>query len=174
MPRWANDISHAYRYFTSGKETNRAGNAIVRFDPNDTEQMGEIIMRGLGFQPRRATEEWERRQAIKESGDYWDIRREILMRQFGEVVKNKGTQEEKDRVISGIKKFNDEVRNTPNRMKAISGDALKESMMQKLKIQQKEEAGIPREKSNIPIARDVEKYYPRGWPKGMVGAKPVQ
>jgi hypothetical protein len=43
-----------------------------------------------------------------------------------------------------------------------------------MRVQAKQEAGIPVEKSNIPIKQALEPYYPRGWAPSQVGAKPVQ
>lgn len=172
MPHWAGAISHAYRWYTEGRETNAAGNTIVRFNPQDTEHMMEILARGLGFQPRRYTEELARIQAIKEQGDFWDLRHRGLLRQIGDAIKNQN-DEQKEAAIAAIKKYNQELPEEA-RMKVITSKEIKASVSQRMKVQAKQEAGIPVEKSNIPIKQALEPYYPRGWAPDQVGAKPVQ
>jgi hypothetical protein len=172
MPHWMGSLSHAYRWATQGRETNQAGNTVIRFNPADTEHMSEIFARALGFQPRRYTEEIERTQALKESSDYYDLRKQVLMRQFGDAVKNRD-DDGKETVVAAIRHYNEQLPDEA-RGKAISGKELKASVQQRLRVAAKQEAGIPLQKSNIPLQREMEPYYPRGWPKDQVGAKPVQ
>jgi hypothetical protein len=172
MPRWMSNMSHAWRYATQQKETNAAGNTIVRFDPSDTMQMAEILGRALGYQPRRLSAQWEKFQAEKEAATYWDLRKEILMRQFGDAVKTNDL-EGRQKVLQSIKNFNDQL--PPEaKAKGINSQALKQSVQQRLKAQAKTEQGIAQQKSNIQLFRDVDKYFPEGTPPGMVGARPVK
>jgi len=172
-PRFLGNLSHAYRWATQGKEVNSAGNAVVRFNVADTEQMMEILARVGGFQPKRLTQEWEAISAINEAGAFWDLRRSGLLRQFAETVKTKDP-ENRQRVVEAIKKFNHDL--PPEaRGKAITTQQLQSSVQQRLRVQQMQESGLPAAKSNVPIAREMEKYYPRGQePKGLQSVKPVQ
>jgi hypothetical protein len=171
-PRFLGNLSHAYRWWSQGKETNAAGNAVVKFNPGDTEQMMEILARVAGFQPRRLTEEWSRIAAKADAANFWDLRKAGLQRQFGEAVKS-GDQESKDRVLEAVRKYN---RDLPEwaRTKAITSKSLQSSIQQRLKVQARQEAGLPASPSNIPISREVDKYYPHGFSKDQIGAKPVQ
>jgi hypothetical protein len=172
MPKFLGNISKSIRYGVEGKETNPTGNAVVKFDVNDTEQMGEILAQAMGLRPRRLAEEQERRAATREAGEFWDLRKALLLRQFGDAVKNK-SQEEKESVLEAIRNYNKSLPKEAG-MKAITSEVLKQSVMNRLKVQGKQEAGLPTAKSDIPIAKDIEQYYPRGWPQGQVGAKPVR
>jgi hypothetical protein len=144
---------------------------VVKFDPADTEQMMEVLARAAGFQPRRLTEEWGRIQAVSEAAAFWDLRRQGLMRQFAETIR---TQDSEGRaaVIEAIKKFNNDLPNEA-RAKKITSDALHASVQQRMRVRALQEQGLPAAKSNIPIARELEKYYPRGWPKDLQAVKPV-
>ena len=172
MPRFLSNLSHAYRWATQGKEVNAAGNAVVRFDPADTEQMMEILARAGGFQPRRYTEEIQREVATRDAGDFWDLKRQGLMRQFAEAIRTKDT-DNRQRVVNAIVQFN---KSLPDfaKTKSITTAQLKNSVAQRMRVQQMQESQLPAQKSNIPIAREVEKYYPRGWPKDLQTVKPVQ
>jgi hypothetical protein len=172
MPRFMSNMSHAYRYATRGEEVNKAGNTVVRFDPHDTMQMAEILARAAGYQPRRLTARWESIQAQQEASTYWDLRRGILLRQFGDAVKSQNP-EDRARVVSSIRSFNQEL--PPEaRMKALTSQALKESVQQRLKVKAKQEAGLPLARSDIPLSQNLQKYYPEGLAPNQVGAKPVQ
>ena len=133
--------------------------------------MTEILARAMGFQPRRLTEEWERTQALKESSDFWDLRRQTLIRQFGDAVKNEDA-EGADKVAQAVANFNDQLPDEA-RAKAITGKALKASARQRMGVAEKTEEGIPTQKSNIPLLEAMEPYYPRGWPRGLVDTRPV-
>jgi hypothetical protein len=173
MPRWMSNMSHAWRYATQQKETNAAGNTIARFDPSDTMQMAEILGRAMGYQPRRLTAQWEKIQAEKEASTYWDLRRGILMKQFGSAIKSGDTEENKAKIIQSVKNFNSEL--PPEaKAKAITSQVLKESVGQRVKAQAKTELGIAQQKSNIQLYKEVDKYYPEGKPPGLVGARGVQ
>jgi len=172
IPRWMGSLSHAYRYGTQGMETNRAGNAVVRFDPTDTEQMMEILGRAAGLQPRRLTEAWEKVTGVSEEATYWDLRRQGLLRQFGDAVK-KNDEAGKEKTMEAIRNYNNKLPDEA-RTKGITAKELKASIEQRLKVQALQEAGLPAQKANIPIARELEKYYPTGWPKDLQTVKPVQ
>ena len=172
MPRWAANLTAAYRWWSQGKEVNRAGNPVIRFNTADTEQMSEILARAMGFQPRRLTEEWQRIMATSDASAYWDLSRQDLIRQFAESIKS-NDQDSKQRVLEAIKQFN---QNLPPeaRGKAITSKGLQASVTQRLRVQSLQERGLPPKKSDIPLAQDVEKYYPRGWPRDQVSSKVVQ
>ena len=172
LPHWMGAITKAYRWGTEGRETNAAGNTTIRFNPSDTEHMAEIIARAAGFQPRRLTEEWERTQALKESSDFWDIRRQVLIRQFADSVKNNDT-DGKDKVAEAIRQYNTQLPEEA-RGKAITGKGLRESVKQRMGVAARQEAGIPVQKANIPLQQALEPYYPRGWDRNQVGARPVE
>lgn len=172
MPRAASNVSHGFRYLREGQERNRAGNAVVRFDPNDTEHLAEILARTLGYQPRRLTGAWEAIAAKQEHATYWDLRRGILLRQFGTAVKG-GNAEERAQVLEAVKKYNRELP-AEARAKAISAQTLKDSVYQRLRVQKQQESGLPTSKQNYEIFRSLDKYFPDGRPTGQVDARPVK
>lgn len=172
MPRAASNLSHAWRYATEGMERSKGGNSIIRFDPNDTEQMAEILGRAAGYQPRRLTAQYEKIQAQQEAATYWDLRKQILMKQFATAIKG-GNPEEKASVLSAIKGYNNDLP-AEAKSKSITAQTLRESVMGRLKAQQKLEAGLPTSKQNYTLFKDMEKYYPEGKPMGLTAIKPVK
>jgi hypothetical protein len=134
--------------------------------------MAEILARAAGYQPARLTGQYEALGAKKEAATYWDLRRGILLRQFGEAVKG-ANSEDKARVLQAIRSYNGML---PEewKPKAISAQALKDSVVQRLKVQQKTESGLPIAKSDIKGYQSMDKYYPRGRPTGQVDARPVK
>lgn len=172
MPRAASNVSHAFRYFTEGVERNKAGNSVVRFDPSDTEQMAEILARAAGYQPRRLIGAYEAIQAKQEAATYWDLRKGLLLRQFGAAIKG-GDPAEKASVVQAVKNYNQDLPQEA-KGKAITSQVLKDSVMQRLRVQQKQEAGLPTSKQNYPIFKSMDKYFPDGRPTGQVDARPVK
>lgn len=172
MPREMSNLSHAFRFATEGQERNRAGNSVVRFDVGDTEQMAEILARAAGFQPRRLSGQWEMIAAKQEQATFWDLKKGILLRQFGEAVKG-GNAEDRVRVLSAVRQYNQEL--PPEaRAKAISSQTLKDSVMQRLRVKAQQERGLPTSKQNYELFKSLDQYFPDGRPTGQVEAKPVR
>jgi hypothetical protein len=172
MPRFMSNVSHGFRYLSEGQERNRAGNAVVRFDVNDTEHMAEILARTLGYQPRRLTGAWEAIQAKQEQATFWDLRKGILLRQFGEAVKGQNL-EDRAQVLEAVKKYNREL--PPEaRAKAITSQTLKDSVMQRMRVKAQQERGLPTSKQNYELFKSLDQYFPDGRPTGQVDARPVR
>lgn len=172
MPRALSNVSHGFRYLRDGQETNAAGNAVVKFDVNDTEHMSEILFRFLGFQPRRLTGVWEAIAAKQEQATYWDLRKQILLRQFGEAVKTQN-DEGRESVLAAVKNYNKEL--PPEaRAKSITSETLKTSVNQRMRIKAQQESGLPTSKQNYELFKSLDKYFPDGRPTGQVDARPVR
>jgi hypothetical protein len=134
--------------------------------------MMEIVGRGLGYQPQRLTQVWENLDQKKEAKAYWDLTREGLLRQLGDAVK-KNDLESRQRGIEAIKQFNAGL--PPEALtQAITSKTIKASLENRLKARTRTELGLPAQKKDIPLFRDVDKYYPAGTPPGMVGVRPVK
>lgn len=172
MPHAASNLSHAWRWANEGMEKSQAGNAIVKFDVNDTEQMAEILARAAGYQPRRLTAQYEKIQGQQEATTYWDLRKQILLRQLGAAMKG-GNEDEKGSVMGAIKNYNNEL---PDEAKAkrITSQTVHESVIGRMKSQQKLEAGLPTAKQNYGLFKSLDTYYPEAKPMGIVGIRPVK
>jgi hypothetical protein len=172
MPRAFSNVSHGFRYLTEGRERNKVGNTVVRFDPHDTEQMAEILARTLGYQPRRLTAQWEAQTAKQEAATFWDLKKEILQRQFGEAVKG-GNPEDKARVLEAVRSYNSEL--PPEwKAKSITAESLRTSVRNRLQNAAKQESGLPLQKQNIKGFQSMDKYFPEGRPTGQTDARPVR
>jgi hypothetical protein len=172
MPRAASNVSHAFRYYTEGKERNKAGASTVRFDPNDTEQMAEILMRSAGLQPRRLIAANEAIQGKQEAAMIWDLRKEVLMKQFATAVRGQNP-EEKASVLQSIRNYNSMLPDEA-KAKAITGQLLRQSVEQRLKGVAKQEMGLPTSKQNYQLYKNLDKYYPEGRPTGLTNVTPVK
>lgn len=173
MPRVMANASKAGRWAMEGGERNQAGNQIVKFDVHDTEQMAEILARAAGYQPRRMSAEWERIGALAEQKAFWQIRQGILLRQFGEAVKE-NNPENKERVIAAVKQYNADL--PPEaRGYAISGTTLRNSVRQRMKVKAAQEAGYDTTKAGRVMEETLRKYFPDAAPPaGTVDARPVR
>ena len=172
MPRAMSNLSHGFRYLSEGQERSKSGAAIVKFDPHDTEQMAEILARTMGYQPRRLTAAWEKIGAATEAATYWDLRRGILFRQYAEALRSKDA-DAKERVLAAIRQYNQDLPKEA-KPKAITAEALKTSIQDRIRAKAKAEAGLPNAKADILISKSLDKYFPEGRPTGLVGAQPVK
>lgn len=162
MPTAMRNASQAFRFYQQGKARNAQDAAVVRFDPSEPEQMMEIIAQGLGYRPERLSAAWDRITAEREAEAFWDLRKQYLMksafhaRQSGDADAWKSAQE-------AIRKYNKDLPEEA-RGKAITGDALRASFEQRAKANALTEAGVPKQRGNVPLARSVQRLYPEAAP----------
>jgi len=173
MPRAMGNASSAMRYLVQGEERNKLGEPVLRFDPKDSVHMAEVLAKSMGFIPTRLSERWENLQAKAETTAFWDLRREILMRQFWSVYKERDKDGIRD-MTRAIQTFN---RDIPPGFegKRITKDGLKQSIVNRLKGQAKTEQELPRNLKNIGVYREIDKLYPGGQlPPGTLDVRRVK
>lgn len=158
MPRFAANLSRSYRAFSEGGERNRRGNMVVGFDTTDPRQMMEVLAMGMGYQPLRLSAKWDYLMAAKEATDFWDIRREGLLRTAW-TARQSGDEENWTRAQAAIRKFNADLPEEA-RGKAITSDVLRKSFTTRAQAKQSQEAGVPRRKADIPLVQEIQRLYP--------------
>jgi hypothetical protein len=159
MPRVLANISHAWDVAKTGVDRSRAGTPIQTYDPNDTEQMMEIISMGLGFTPLATSQVWGRIQAVEEAKQFWRHKREILLMQLGHAF-TIGDMEQRESVMAGIRQFNQELPDVlRSAVGVISADVIEQSVRKKVEGFTMRKAGIPTKK-DIPLIEDLSEEYP--------------
>jgi hypothetical protein len=163
MPRALASASRAYRVYSEGRE--RVGSAgpnaastVLPYDRRDTEQFAEIVAMGLGFQPTRQTGQWDFVRAKRESEEYFETSRGVLLGQFAETLYSKDETERK-KVIESIKEFNKELPQWAKGM-SITPDTVKQSMQTRVRTRTLQEQGLPAQKSKVGIARHIQELFP--------------
>lgn len=158
VPRFLGSLAHSYRVGMEGRERTNTGSTLVKFDVRDTEQLMEVIGIGAGYQPFRTSLQWDRVIAGRDAVKLWDIRREGLMKQFGNATLGQD-KKEIDHVRGAIVEFNKGL--PPEaRGKAITADVLRQSVGTQARSRAAREAESSVRKSDIPILREVQKLYP--------------
>jgi hypothetical protein len=158
MPRAIGNVAKAYRAYTDEGLRSRSGAERIKVDPRDNLGMAEIIGMGMGYTPYRQSLEGEKLMSKLDAVKIWDIRREDLMRQFGNAALGKDAAE-KTRVIQGIREFNKTL--PPEaKGKAITSETLEKSVENRATKRVMEEKGLSTKKSDIPIMRAEDKLYP--------------
>ena len=108
---------------------------------------------GMGYTPYRQTLEWELRMAGMDATKLWEIRGQDLMRQFGNATLGKD-KDEVAKVREGIRNFNfDPCRRRRRESKAITADALYQSVEKRATDRALQERGLSSKTSDIPILR---------------------
>ena len=99
-------------------------NRILNYDTQDTEHLAELILKGLGFQPRRESEFWDRRMAEFEVDRYWRAQRGLLLDQlWRSTVVDPDPSVAKD-VRADIRRFNERA---PSARYKITNKSVKQS-----------------------------------------------
>lgn len=156
MPRAMRGTVRAFRLATQGGERLRNYSEVIPYDVNDREHVGELIGIGLGYQPERQQNFWDRYRAKQEVNAYWDIERGLLLddayrqRYFYKDKKAFGE------VLGRIRKFNKEL---PYKEKSITEKTLEQSAKARLRARQEvEKGGVP----GVPpsIEREMNRLYP--------------
>jgi hypothetical protein len=136
----------------------RTGAAVIRFDTSDSVQIMEALSLAAGFQPQRLTRKWDLVMAQREAQDFWQLKREGLLRQAWQ-ARNSDDAENYERAISAIRDFNE---NLPDeaRTKVIRAGDIKESFKERAKAQAMTELGVSRSKKDIPLVQHIQEMYP--------------
>jgi hypothetical protein len=145
-------------------ERNAQGNPVLKFDINETQHVGEIFGRLLGFQPARLTQQWDRIHQESDAKAYWTTRHDLLVRQLWHTIQRKDDVA-KDRTLSSIKNFNNELPDEARGYK-ITSESLQRSFKQRALIAKKQEMGIPLQKRDIPLVQDIQRLHPGAEPIG--------
>jgi hypothetical protein len=160
MPRALSGLSRTYQALRGPDPAirTRTGSAVVRFDPSDTVQMMEALSMSAGFQPLRLTQKWDLIMAQREQEQFWDLKRQALLRQATQAKAN-DDEENFQRSLAAIRDFND---NLPDeaRAKAIKASSISEAIRTHMKGAAKLESGLPTTKSDIGIVQDIQRLYP--------------
>lgn len=79
MPTALRNLMMATRWMIDGKEVDRTGAAIVKFDPSDRPS---IALTALGLQPAKVLRAHRERRLTQEAIRFWQARREALLQTF--------------------------------------------------------------------------------------------
>jgi hypothetical protein len=163
MPRALGDLSQAYRAYSEGRERSKGGGpnsaaTVVPFDVRDTEQMMEVIAMALGYQPMRLQAKWDSILAKAEVTAFYNMTRNGLLQQYFEANRG-GIPQEIEATLEKIRDYNDELPDW-NRANVITPDVLKNSVTNRAREVNARESGIPTQRRNIGISREVDRLFP--------------
>ncbi len=159
MPRFAKNLSSAYRAYSEEKVRGRNDTAIVRFDTRDPEHLGEIVGMAGGFQPRRVTSKWEELRDQSEVGKFFDTTRGMLLEQWTSAVRGGRDPQEMERVRTATQEFNANVPTWAAAMR-LTPDTIQKSVLTRLKTQQMQEAGLSPQMNKLGIVRETQRLHP--------------
>jgi hypothetical protein len=166
IPRALGDASKAYRAFSEGRERTRGGQqsaaTVVPYDTRDTEQMMEILGLLGGYNNLRTAAKWDSIMALAEREAYYDLQGKGLRNQMFEAIVG-GNKEEIGRVRDAIVHYNQTLP-TEARGKAITSDSLRQSLQARQRDVVAKEAGVPIQRSNVPLARHIQGLFPEAQP----------
>lgn len=162
VPRAFGSVSRSYRAFTEGRERGRgmpnSAPTIVPYDIRDTEQMMEALALAGGYQPLRQQAKWDLIIASAEAKAFYDFRRKALLEQYFEATKGQNPNEI-SKVRQEIIQFNTGLPDFA-KPKAITGDTIRRSMSGRERTLRSRESGVPIQKSDIGISREMQRLFP--------------
>jgi len=159
MPTAMRNVVKAYSAYQTGELKSASGVPVQSFDPNDTEQMMEVLAMGLGYQPLSVTSQYDRMRAISEVKTFWQLRHDGLLRQAREAYLS-GDKEEFERQKAAIQQYN---RQLPPEFKAFSvtPDSLKQSIGNAAKMDYRASQGLPLTKQDAGLVKALDPLYPQ-------------
>ena len=156
MPPLIKNISQSYRAFDEEAYTDKQGRELLNIDPQNVEQQAELIFKAMGFPVARERQKSEGLWARKMAAQYWLTRRSLLFNSYGFAMIQKD-RETMARVMQEIRAYN---KARPHGMPGISGQDMKRALTQRTKNRRMIEAGLPTQKSQIPLYREYSTAYP--------------
>lgn len=168
VPRAIGSGAKAWRSYSEGRERTPKGATVITYDPRDPQQMMEIIGIAMGYQPHRLSVQWDRKRAEYEVLEYWNIRKQGLLKQMDAAVQA-GDPAERERVVGAIKKFNNDLP-AEGKAKSITSDTINRSIKARGTARAKTEAGIPQAKQDIGMVRAIQELFP----EAPVGVRKVR
>lgn len=138
LPRALRLGARTFRQVYEGGERDKNYNQYLEYDLSVPEDVGDLIGKAMGFTPTRESIKWDEQQMMREVQGFWQIRRELLLREAYEELHVKKDKEEYRGVLKKIRDYNQQ---TPDKKLAISVDTLKKSFMAKLKKKAQIERG---------------------------------
>lgn len=159
LPRALRGASKAVRFYQEEREKDRSGATVLRFDPQDPQQMAEILAQGLGFAPTRLTQKWDFKRFQQETFRYWQTRRGMLLTQLDYARSTRDREGIAD-TIAAVKRFNKEVRDGGQPSLSISGKTIRRSLRSRFKRRALVGKDIPVQKIFRPVGRRVQELFP--------------
>jgi hypothetical protein len=160
MPRALAGLSKSYQALRGEDPAirTRTGSAVIKFDTSDSVQLMEALSMAAGFQPQRLTQKWDVIMAQREALEFWQLKREGLLRQAWQ-GRNSDDKENYTRAIQAIRDYNENLP-TEARTKAITADEIRQSFVTRAKGQAMQEAGLSTHLKDIPLIRSIQELYP--------------
>lgn len=94
VPPFLKNLGKAHQYLNSGYGQDGRGRPMVRFDSNDPEQFGEIVLQAMGMQPVRIARFREADWAAAEHIAYYLTRRSLLLTKFANAIGDPAAQKQ--------------------------------------------------------------------------------
>lgn len=154
--RGLRNVFQAAEMYNRGAATDKYGNTILPFDVNDTEQLAEIIAKGLGLQPTELAQTQEQNFFKSEALRAWQIRKHLVIEQFKH-ARNMGDREGLADMRERIRDFN---RGAPPGLK-ITYQGLKTSVNRGQFISKVKSVGGITTKSTVPLGRQTVEGFPQ-------------
>lgn len=163
MPRAVRALSKASRYYQEEKERTNQGGELVDFDVRDPDDLATIAAQAFGFTPTEINQKWAGIRAVNDTYQYFYGRKLALMAQYSEALMWRD-KEAAANVRSRILDYNRELKDRKLTGLSITSDGLKQSMRGRATARAMQNQGLPAQKSQIQIQRQMGKeMYPGVW-----------
>lgn len=160
LPRAIKAMSKSVRYASDGREITSSGATFAKFDMNDPDDRATVIAQFLGFTPEKVSAKWEAISASQDLTSWLQHRKLELYSQMDYAVQQKDQDAIQD-VAAGIARFNEEMKGMGFHEMGISNPNLRRSLQQRENARDKQEKGLPNNKAQIPVRKEVFDLYPR-------------
>lgn len=149
------NASKAIRMGQRGGEFTRKGDVVARFDMSDPEDVMELMLLGLGFQPSKLNAGWEKEIAILNTVRFYETWKDDLLRSYSNARYNRSPEGVAD-ANAHILRYNNQV---PFPQMKISADSKKRSYENYSGTRRKALQGIEPRKTYRRLTRETAEPF---------------
>ena len=154
MPIAFKNVSKGIRYYDRGKETFKGGGQFAEMDNN-----AENFFQALGFTPTQLAQKRQIFGEQMEASMYWKNKRNYLITQYVLAIELKDFEGVK-KAREEITEYNKTLKSKETRKYSITAKELMKSKKTRLKNNKKKAQGLPLDKRDRPLFKDIENRYP--------------
>ena len=159
FPRSIKAASKSIRALYNEGERSRTGAMIYPVDPNDPKQVGEQVLRAVGFQPTGLTRKWGLIQAQNSHILNLRTQRQQLLNALNHAIVNEDREYQAD-VIRQISDFNAKLGKQRAGTFAIKASTIRKSLKEKARRRARQELGLPPSRQGTDRSLAIEETFP--------------
>lgn len=158
LPIFMKSASKALRWADRGEETLRGDATFLKFDPANSEHIGEMWAQALGFTPTRLSRRYELYGAVNDAKRYWANRRGVVLERLSYATFT-GDREGLADAYKQLREFNASVQTSELRELTIDRKTIDRSIKSRTRSRERKAQLLPLENKYVPLYLHAAEVY---------------